>query len=117
EQARHAAAADRRDGDEVGPLPQAALQLRTDLLDRDLGDVPLGEHDQRRAMGLARDLDRSDVSFDDSLARVDQDERDVGAPGGVEGAELGVVLDSLPLAALPAKPWCRRAGTSARRAR
>ena len=37
-----------------------------------------------------------------SLA-VDQDERDVGALRGVERAQLGVVLDPLPLLALAAK--------------
>ena len=73
------------------------------VLDRDLGDVPLREHDQRRAVRLARDLDGGDVALDDALARVDQDERDVGALRGVERAQLGVVVDPLALLALAAQ--------------
>ena len=40
--------------------------------------------------------------LDDALARVDEDERDVGALGRLEGAQLRVVLDSLALLPLAA---------------
>ena len=43
------------------------------------------------------------VLLDDPLARVDQDERDVGALGRLERAQLRVVLDPLPLPALAAE--------------
>ena len=54
-------------------------------------------------MRLARDLDGGDVALDDPLARVDQDERHVGALGRLERAQLRVVLDPLPLPALAAQ--------------
>ena len=58
---------------------------------------------ERRAVRLARDVGRGEVALDDPLARVDQDERDVGALGRLERAQLGVVLDPLPLPALAAQ--------------
>ena len=61
------------------------------------------EHDDRRAVRLARDVGDREVLVDEPLARVDEDERDVGAVGGLERAQLGVVLDPLPLRALAAQ--------------
>ena len=87
----------------VGPLAEPPLQLGPHVLDRDLGDVPLREHDQRRALRLPRHVGRGEVAFDDALARVDQDEADVGALRRLERAQLRVVLDPLPLTALAAQ--------------
>ena len=77
---------------------------RPHVLDLDLADVPLGEDDERRAVGLARHVGDGQVLVDEPLARVDEDERDVRPVGGVERAQLGVVLDPLPLLALAAQP-------------
>jgi hypothetical protein len=44
---------------------------------RTSGDVPLREDDDRRALRLARDVRDREVLIHDSLARVDQDERDI----------------------------------------
>ena len=117
EQAREAAAGLRGDRDHAGPLAQPLLDPRPHVLDLDLADVPLREDDERRAVRLAGDVGDGEVLVDEPLARVDEDERDVGAVGGVERAQLGVVLDPLPLLALAAQPGrvdederaCRRA--------
>ena len=93
----------RRDGDERRPLAQPPLELGPDVLDRHLRNVPLREHDERRALRLARDVGGGEVALDDPLARVDQHERDVGALGGLERAQLRVVLDPLALLALAAQ--------------
>ena len=71
-----------------------------DVLDPDVAHVPLGEDDDRRALGLARRVRDGQVLVDDTLARVHEHERDVGALRSLERPQLGVVLDSLPLLAL-----------------
>ena len=91
------------DGDERRTLPEARRDLRTHVLDPDLRDVPLREHHDRRALRLARHVRDREVLVDDALARVHEHERDVGALGGLERAELRVVLDPLTLPALPAQ--------------
>ena len=53
-------------------------------------------------MRLPGDVRDRQVLLDDALARVDEDERDVGALGRLERAQLRVVLDPLPLLALAA---------------
>ncbi len=100
EQPLEAAAGVRRDGDERRPLAQAAAQLATDVLDTDRGRVPLREDDERRAVGVPGDVGDGDVLLHDPLGGVDQDERDVGTLRRLERAELGVVLDPLPVAPL-----------------
>ena len=45
-----------------------------------------------------------DVLLDDPLLGVDQNERHVGPLGRLERAQLGVVLDSLPVLALAPQP-------------
>ena len=100
EQPVEAAAGLRGDGDQRRPLPQLRLDPGPDVLDRDLGLVPLGEDDERRAARLARDVRDGEILVDDPLARVDQDERDVGPLGGLERAQLRVVLDPLALLSL-----------------
>ena len=86
------------------------------VLEPDLGDVPLREDDDRRALRLAGDVGDREVLIDDALARVDEDERDVRALRGLERAELRVVLDALTLLALPAQARpCRRGRRSSRR--
>src|SRR5581483_11197689 len=93
----------RRHGDDPRPLPQPVLEPGPDVLDLDLPDVPLGQDDDRRAVRLARDVRDGEVLVDQALARVDEDERDVGAVGRVQRAQLGVVLDPLALAPLAAQ--------------
>ena len=67
-------------------------------------DVPLREHDERRRHRLARDVGDRQVLLDDALARIDEDERHVGALGGLERPQLRVVLDALALIALAPDP-------------
>ena len=93
----------RGDGDQRRPLPKLGLDPGPNVLDRDLGLVPLGEDDERRVARLARDVGDGEVLVDDPLARVDQDEGDVGPLGGLERAELRVVVDPLPLLPLAAQ--------------
>ena len=93
-----------RDGDDRRPLAQARLEPRAHVLELGLGDVPLREHDDRRALRLARDVGDGQILVDEALARVDEHERDVGALGGRERAQLRVVLDPLALLALAAEP-------------
>ena len=90
-------------GDERRPLAEAAAQLAAHVLDPHRRDVPLREDDQRRAVGLARDVGDGEILVDDALRRVDEDERDVGALRRLERAQLRVVLDALPVAALAAQ--------------
>ena len=73
------------------------------VLDPHGRDVPLREDDQRRVVGLARDVGHGEILVDDALGCVDEDERDVGALRGLERAQLGVVLDPLAVAALAAQ--------------
>ena len=73
------------------------MPLRLD--DVELRDVPLREHRERRAAGLARDVGDGEVLLDDPLRGVEEDERDVGALGRLQRPQLGVVLDPLPLLA------------------
>ena len=115
EQAVEAAAGLRRDRDHRRALAQPRLEPRLHVLERDLVHVPLREHDERRAARLARDVRDGEILLDDALARVDQDERDVGALGGLERAQLRVVLDPLPLLALA--PQARRVDEQERAAR
>ena len=77
---------------------------RAHVLDARLRDVPLREHDDRRVLRLARDVGDREILVDEALARVDEDERHVGALGGSERPQLRVVLDPLPLLALAADP-------------
>src|SRR3954463_10718647 len=97
EEPLEAAAGVRRDGDERRPLAQAAAQLATDVLDADRGRVPLREDDERRAGGVPGNVGDGDVLLDDPLGGVDQDEGDVGTLRRLEGAQLGVELDPLPV--------------------
>ena len=75
-------------------------ELGPDVLDRHRRDVPLREDDERRALRFPGHISGLQVAFDDPLARVDQDERDVGALGRLERAQLRVVVDPLALLAL-----------------
>ena len=93
----------RGDRDERRPLAQTPAEEPAHVLDVDRRLVPLREHHQRRAVGVARDVGDGDVLFDDALLRVDEDERDVGPFGGLDRAQLGVVLDALPVSALAAE--------------
>src|SRR3954452_14962506 len=95
------AAGRRGDCDVRWPLSQAALELRTDVVDRDRRQVPLREDDDGRALRLARNVGDGEVMLDDALCRVDQDERDVRTLLGVERTEIRVVLDAMPMAPLP----------------
>jgi hypothetical protein len=79
------------------------LEPRPHVLDLRLADVPLREHDEGRVVRLARDVCDREILVDQPLARVDEDERDVGTLGGVERAQLGVVLDALTLSPLAAQ--------------
>ncbi len=63
--------------------------------------VPLGEHGERRALRLARDVGHGQVLLDDALGGVDEHERDVRAVRGLERAQLRPVFDPLALPALP----------------
>ena len=80
--------------------------------------VPLREDDERRALRLARDVGGGEVALDDPLARVDQDERDVGALAPPR-ARAAPSSSRSPAAAgaCGAGRRCRSAGTSGRRAR
>ena len=64
---------------------------------------PTSRGRQRRALRLPGDVGGGEVALDDPLARVDQDERDVGPLGRLERAQLRVVLDPLALLALAAQ--------------
>ena len=68
-----------------------------------VGDVPLGEDDDRRAARPAGLVGHPQIALDDALGRVDQDQRDVGPLGGGQRAHLAVVLDPLAVAALAAQ--------------
>ena len=105
-------------GDEVGALPQPALQLGPDLLDRDLGDIPLREHDQRRAMRLARDVDGGDVALDDPLRsrRSGRARRRRARPPRARAAPSSTRCPAAACACGAGRP-CRRGRTFARRAR
>ena len=59
------------------------------------GDVPLVEHDARRAAALHRQLGDAQVLRGDAVGGVADDERDVGALGGALRAQRRVVLDRL----------------------
>ena len=98
-----AAARVRGHGDERRSLPEPREDVQPYVLDADLGDVPLREDDDRRALRLARDVGHREILLDHALARVDQDERDVRPLGCLERAQLGVVLDPLPLLPLAAQ--------------
>ena len=58
-------------------------------------DVPLVEHDQRRAVAVHREVGDAQVLRGDTVAGVADDERDVGALGGALRAQRRVVLDRL----------------------
>ena len=105
EQARDAAAGLRRGGDDGRPLAQAALEPRANVLDLHRRLVPLGEHDERRALRLARDVGDGQVLLDDALRGVDEHERDVRAVRGLERAQLREVLDALAMP--PLSPHAR----------
>ena len=90
----------RRDGDHRRPLAQRRPGAAARPRSSSSVDVPLREHDERRAVRLAGHVRDGQVLLDDALARVDEDERDVGPLRGLERAQLGVVLDPLPLLAL-----------------
>ena len=94
----------RRDGDHRRPLAQPAGQVTLRLDDVELRHVPLREHGERRAPGLARDVGDGEVLLHDPLGGVEEDERDVGPLGRLERPQLGVVLDPLPLLASAAQP-------------
>ena len=87
--------------DDRRPLPQAALEPRAHVLDLDRRLVPLREHDERRALRLARDVGDGQVLLDDALGGIDEDERDVRLVRRLERPQLRVVLDALPVLALP----------------
>ena len=106
EQTVEPAAGLRGDGDQRRALPQLRLDPRPHVLDRDVGLVPLREHDERRVAGLPGHVGDGEILVDDPLARVDQDERHVGALGGLERAQLRVVVD--PLALLSLSPQAGR---------
>ena len=72
----------------------------------DLGDVPLRHDDERRGHRLAGEVRDRLVLLDDALARVDEDERDVGPLGGLQRSQLRVVLDPLTLLALAPNARC-----------
>src|SRR3954449_4920543 len=76
------------------------------VLDPYRRDVPLREDDERRAVRFARHIGNGKVLLDNALRSVDQDEGNVGALGGVERAQLAVVLDPLPVA-----PFATQAGS------
>ena len=97
EQPFQAAPGVRGDGDERRPLAEAPAQLAAGVLDVDRRLVPLREDDERRAVGVPRDVGDRDVLLHDPLRRVDEDEGDVGPLGRLERAQLGVVLDPLPV--------------------
>ena len=92
------------DRDKWRALTHPPEDLRPRVLEPDLGDVPLREDDDRRALRLASNIRDREVLIHDALARVDQDERDVRALRRLERAELRVVLDPLTLLALAAQP-------------
>src|SRR5439155_14996245 len=84
------------------PLAQTALELGADVFDPDRRRVPLRQDDERRVLRLARDVGDREVLVDEPLRRVDEDQCDVRPLSGLERAQLGVVLDSLPMPALAA---------------
>src|SRR3954454_11777455 len=104
EQALDAAAALRGDGEDRRPLAQAPVEMPAHLLQLDRPDVPLRDHRDRRARGLAGHIRNREVLLDHALASVHEHERDVRALRRLERAQLRVVLDALPLAALPPHP-------------
>ena len=101
EQAVDAAARLRRDGDHGRPLAQPPREVPLRLDDLELRHVPLGQHRQGGAARLAGDVGDGEILLDDPLRRVEEDERDIGALGGLESSQLAVVLDSLALLAAP----------------
>jgi hypothetical protein len=86
EHAGDAAAGLGGDRDDAGALAQALGDPRPHVLDLRLADVPLRENDEGRAVRLARDVGDRQVTVDEPLARIDEDERDVGTVGRIEGA-------------------------------
>src|SRR5579862_38992 len=92
-----------RDRDERWPLTQAPPEETAHVLDVDRRLVPFRKHHERRASSVPRDVGDRDVLLDDTLGRVDEDERDVGALGRLDRAELGVVVDTLPVTTLAAQ--------------
>jgi len=99
----HAATRGRGDGHDRRSLSQAFRDARSCVLDGELADVPLVESDERRVLGLARDVGHRQVVIDDPFARVDEDDGHVGPLRGLQRAQLRVVLDALPRASLPAE--------------
>ena len=104
EQAVDAAARLGRDGDHGRPLAQPPREVPLRLDDLELRHVPLRQHREGRATRLAGDVGDGEVLLHDPLGRVEEDERDIGPVGGLESAQLAVVLDPLPLLAAPAQP-------------
>src|SRR2546421_4394129 len=103
EQARDAATALRRGGDDGRPLAEPCLDPGTHVLELRLRHVPFRQDDDRRALRLTGHVGHGEILIDQALARIDEHERDVRPLGGREGAQLGVVLDPLALPALAAE--------------
>ena len=94
----------RRDGDERRALAQPPLELGRTSSIVTSRDVPLREHDRASSTApCARRRRRARSPSTIPSLDVDQDERDVGALGRLERAQLRVVLDPLPLPALAAQ--------------
>ena len=102
EQAVEAATGDRRCGDDHRPLPQLALDAQAEVVEVDLGGVPLGDHDERRAARLPGGVGDVEIVIHEALGAVDQHESDVRVVHGGERALLAPVLDVLTLRALAA---------------
>ena len=83
------------------PLAQTALEPRAHVLDLDGGLVPLREHDERGALRLASHVGHGQILLDDAFGGIDEDEGDIRPVRGLECAQLRVVLDALPMLALP----------------
>src|SRR5437763_8448805 len=81
-------------------LTEATLELRPHSLDFHGRGVPLREHDERRALRLARDVRDREILLHDPLGGVDEDERDIGTFRGLERAQLRVIVDPLTMLAL-----------------
>ena len=86
--------------DDGRALARLDVQPLAHVLQLELRDVPLREHEDGRRVRAARHVGHVQILLGDALGGVDQDERDVGAASGLERAHLAPELHLLALRAV-----------------